>query len=153
MTPNELYKRTPESIDNDINIFSGCYYNFLPEIEELENCWFDDKEICQNRIQINYYKDFDFDGRRFWRLCAIKFDDEFVMIIQNAGREGDDHTGRFITNKYRYYEMVHYVKRLMPAGEDVSEEDIVDANKDIKTLDKFYGNELDGYFERYGYER
>jgi len=149
MTPNELYKRTPEFVDKDINAFAGCYYNHIPEIPELENHYFELSQITARRIEFRYYKDFDFDGRRYWRLGAVTFNDEFVMIIQNAGREGDDYTGRFITNKDLYYKMVDYIKTLMPPKDPLSDDDIVNIDDDIPALDKFYGNELDGYFERY----
>lgn len=149
MTPNELYKRTPERIDQNLYVLYGCYYNHIPEIEEFDNSFGFDFET-NDRVEIHFYKDFDFDGRRFWRLASVKMDGEFVMIIQNAGREGDDYVDRFITNPTKYKEMVEYIKSLIVTEyEDLSEEHVVDGDVDCRTLTKFYGNELDGYFTRY----
>ena len=148
MTPKELYKRIPERIDNDVNRLYGCYFNYIPEIEALQygGGMIEDRD---NRIAIHYYKDFDYDGRRIWLLAAVKFDDKFVMIIQNAGREGDDWSKRFITDHYTYVDMVKYIATLVPPGDDRSQDDFVDASEEIKGLTYFYGGDLDGHFERY----
>lgn len=148
MTPKELYARTPERIDNDINRLYGCYYNHIPEIEALQYCgnMLEDKS---NRIAIHYYKDFDYDGRRVWCLAAVKFDGMFVMIIQNAGREGDDWSKRYVTDLYAYADMVRYITTLIPPDDDKSQNDFVGFDEDIEGLTRFYGGELDGYFERY----
>lgn len=143
MKPADLYKRTPEKTGHEIGILKGCYYDHVPEIPfELP---FEDKT---KKVKILYYKDFDFDGRRFWRLAGVYFDDRPVMIIQNAGREGDDHRKRFITDQTAYLDMLRHI---MTLGEPSKHEvpDIVDPETDIAGLDDFYGNRLDGYFERY----
>jgi len=150
MTPAELYARTPESITFELYCLMGCYYNFIPEIEESDFHW--NGELKGNtRISIHIYKDFNFDGRRFWRLASVKFDDDFVMIIQNAGREGDDHTARFITNENAYVKMVEYIRTLLPVIPEEGREDVVSENDNFPGLADFYGNSLDGYFERYRY--
>jgi len=148
MKPKELYKRTPEKIDKDINVLHGCYYNFIPEVQGFDFCQ-DIPDGANELVEIHYYKDFDFDGRRFWRLAAVKYNGEFVMIIQNAGREGDDWTERFITNFEFYVGMVGYIQTLVPTSRIDTNGDYVSPNTDIKGLDDFYGNNLDGYFERY----
>lgn len=147
MTPAELYKRKPESTTRDLGLLIGCYYSFIPEIDEGDFQWHGDLKE-NTRIEVVVYKDFDFDGRRFWRLAAVKFDNDFVMIIQNAGREGDDHTARFITNGDAYRNMVAYIHTLLPIfTEDLN--DVVPVDDNINGLTNFYGNDLDGFFERY----
>jgi len=148
MTPNELYKLTPEKIDNNINILHGCYYNFVPEVRGFDFCQ-DIPSSAAVQLEIHYYKDFDFDGRRYWRLAAVKYNGTFVMIIQNAGREGDDWAERFITNVEAYIDMIGHIQSLVPTGRVDMVEDFIDVDVDIKTLDEFYGNKLDGFFERY----
>ena len=69
------------------------------------------------------------------------------MIIQNAGREGDDHAKRFITDFEKYSEMVTYIKTIMPIDEIESSGDAVGIDDDIKGLTDFYSNRLDGVFE------
>lgn len=61
------------------------------------------------------------------------------MVVQRAGREGDDHKARFVTDAAAYAEMVSYLKALL--GEQVV---AVAADQDIMGLDEFYGNKLDG---------
>ena len=96
MKPSELYKMKPEEITKNIDCLWGCYYSHIPEIEHL----YIDAEKNE-RVKIHTYKYFCFDGRRIWHLAAVKFDDKFVMIIQNAGREGDDHAAPIVTVRTR----------------------------------------------------
>src|ERR1035437_1712200 len=113
MKPIDLYNRIPESETNDINMVKGSAYNHIPEIDEY--VWFDEKTIAKNdKIKIYILKYFDFDGRRFWRLATVWFEGKPVMIIRNAGREGDDHRSRFVTNETLYKQMVEFIKTLMP---------------------------------------
>ncbi len=149
MTPAELYRMKPESRTKDISCLVGCYYNFIPEIDESDfTCTGDLKE--NTRVEINIYKYFDFDGRRFWRLASVEFDHTFVMITQNAGREGDDHAVRYITDADAYRGMIEYIRSLLPVlTVDKDAEKIVQVDDDIKGLTNFYGNELSEHFERF----
>lgn len=139
---NDLYAMTPESINKDVGELKGFYYDHLPEIEE--NLW--DINNKNELVEIKVLKDFDFDGRRCWTLRTVWFNNKPVMVIQNAGREGDDHRERFVTNKKKLNEMVCYLKSLQDVA-DYCEE--VDADVKYKCLTSFYGNDLDGKFERY----
>jgi len=151
MTPNELYNRVPQHSHYDLDMLIGFYYNHIPEIEEVS-----DANEKEQRVLIKEYKYFDFDGRRYWRLASVWFDDNDladlrhkpVMIIQNAGREGDDHDGRFITDEKLYMEMITYLRSLVK-DRPFQTSDVVDPDVDINNLTSFYGNELDGHFERY----
>lgn len=147
MKPQELYKREPEKVERDINYLFGTYYNFLPEIEN-PYVWIEPEEVKDMEVKI--YKFFDFDGRRFWKLASVWYKGKPVMITRNAGREGDDHATRFVTDEKQYKLMVEYIKSILPV-EFTKVEDVVDPNEDIKDLETFYGNTLDGYFERYHY--
>jgi len=144
-TPNELYKMEPERVTNDIGYLSGCYYNHVREVGE-EVSWFAPFEA--ERIEVRYLKDFDFDGRRVWKLATVWFEGEPVMITQNAGREGDDHSNRYITDGKLFMKMCRYIKTLIPITSSC-EPEAVDPNDDIEGLTVFYGNELGGSFERY----
>ena len=100
MTPLELYNKIPEITSNNLNDLIVGSYSHFPEIVEF-NCgyWFDD--YIQTDIEIRIYKNYDFDGRRFWRLQSVYYKNNPVMITQNAGREGDDHNQRYITETYK----------------------------------------------------
>jgi hypothetical protein len=155
MTPNELYARVPEKTDKDLEILTGCYYNHIKEIESLSQYGVKLDPEKNDRIEIKYYKDFDFDGRRFWRLASIWFDDKPIMIIQNAGREGDDSHRRIITDSSGYGEMIGYIAKELIIYElqsnSKAEDGFYDADEDVEGIDDFYGNSLDGYFERSRY--
>lgn len=146
MTPNELYNRIPEDSYYGCNYLIGCYNSHVPELEAFEWDLDQDKAQKDERIMIKVYKHFDFDHRRFWRLSSVWFDGAPVMVLQNAGREGDDCSQRFVTDEERYRRMVAYLFTLIKHDDSIA---TVDPDKDIKDLTSFYGNELDGHFERY----
>lgn len=141
MTPNELYKREPEQTvsfietDWDESYIRGCYYNHIPEIDGYA------KYKPTDRIQIRIYKFVLFDSRRFWRLASFWLDDKPVMIIQNAGREGDDHANRFVTSQPLYVEMVSLLLSLQEPEEIQS--DITDPDEEMGEITYFYGYDLD----------
>lgn len=158
ISPNELYAREPKEVlgakfDNYDYIWWGSYFNHVPEIDQYA------EYESTDRIQVKIYQDFDFDGRRFWRLASIWYEmqtDAFtfehlpVMIIRNAGREGDDFSDRFITNPEAYKQMVAHINTLKKF--DKAElDDCVDPAEPVDSLLEFYGNSLDGHFERYNF--
>src|SRR5574338_357838 len=118
MKPIDIYKRTPESITYDINILRGCYYNHIPEIDDFMVTYFSDEVIAKNkRVAVRIHKDFDFDGRRFWRVADVCLDGNPFMIVQNAGREGDDSYDRFITDVEAYRKAVEYIFSILDLPE------------------------------------
>jgi hypothetical protein len=140
MTPNQLYQRIPEKTDHEICTLKGFNFNHVPEIESE----FIPKDPT-GKIEIRYYKDFYFDQRRFWRLASVWIEGKPVMIIQNAGREGDDHAKSFITDATQYSALIKHLATLTkPLAGKI--ENVVDPDIEIPDLTKFYGNELDGGF-------
>ena len=159
MTPNELYAREPEKVihplgedssygpDYQLRHFVGCYYNHLGNDF---NIWDIEGINRSTRVSLKIYKDFDFDGRRFWRLLSVWFDNTPVMILQNAGREGDDWVGRIITDGEMYNNMMNHIRSLFRyKHDDEFDGDLCDPDVDYPSLTEFYGNSLDGSFERY----
>lgn len=145
MTPNTLYSYPSQSEDHDFNILKGCYYDFVPEI--IDN-WYNNMIIPEDcKITIKHIKEHHFDHKRFWRLSTVWFNNVPIMVIQNAGRIGDDHAKRFITDEISYLEMVMYIKTLIPI-EKMQITDVYNINDDLN-LTEFYGNRLDGYFDYY----
>lgn len=146
MTPNQLYAREPESRNHWVNTLNGFYYSHVPELsaEHLP------AEDPGKRVELRCYKDWCFDDRRTWRLASVWFDGKPFMVIQNAGREGDDHYKRFVTDEETYVATVTYLKTLCPAAV-TKVEDVVGPNDEVVGLTEFYGNSLDGHFERYRY--
>lgn len=140
MTPNELYKMESLRTETDIAPLFGCYFNHMPEI--VDDYWrIAATEVKNERLEIRYYKDHSYDGRRIWRLASVWFDNKPFMVIQNAGREGDDHAARFITDVGLYKQAATYVKSIVPP--DFKElPDVVSADEDVPTLTEFYGDSL-----------
>lgn len=136
MTPKQLYARTPEKVDNALFVLRGYYFDHVPEVGvKLPS------EDLNRRVEIRYYKDHWFYERRSWRLAGVFFDGAPVMVIQNAGREGEDFVGRVVTDLTRYRLLLEYLASLgQPEAIDVKAQD---ENQDIAGLTRFYGHGLD----------
>lgn len=159
MKPTDLYARLPEKVvqpfaegaehgpEYQMRYFIGSSYNHIGDDIDV---WSLAGINISTRIEVRVYKDFNFDGRRFWRLASVWFDNTPVMILQNAGREGDDYVGRIITDDQYFTYMMRHIRSLFRYSAD-SEfvGDVHDPDEDYPALDNFYGNNLDGYFERY----
>ena len=79
-------------------------------------------------------------------MASVWFDGEVVMITQNAGREGDDHSKRFLLDTANYIKMVNYIQSLITPDIKNTTLEVVSLESDIPDLNKFYGDELDGFF-------
>jgi hypothetical protein len=159
ITPQDLYDQPTEFETNNLNeMFSssnthteinGCYYNHMPEVssDQLER-QFDSAALC---LKLKVHQFFDFDGRRYWCLSSLWHLGTPFMIMQNAGREGDDHAKRYITDIKTYNRAHNYVNnRRIYVEVAESESDIVNPTEPLgNKLTTFYGNTLGGYFERY----
>ena len=148
-TANELYERVPQEETKDLWLMFGCYFNHFNEL--VPDTGYVDQSCfkSQTRITVKILKHFDFDGRRFWNMSTVWLDEKPFMITHNAGREGDDSVARFITDKDVFIKAIDYLKTFMPVEQSTIDEDVIDPNNLVQT--DFYGNHLDGYFERYDY--
>lgn len=146
MKPSDLYQREPESTSYEVGRLNGMYYHHVPELE------FNilPSEDPNQRVELKFYKNFNFDYRRIWALASVWFDGKPFMIVQNAGKEGDSYARRFITDEATYREASKYLASIVLFA-DKSIEDVVDAETDIPNLASFYQHTLDGYFERSRY--
>ncbi len=145
-TCRKLYAGTPERVitGNDaIRELSGCYYNHLPEIPG----WGTGGDYDQDRVEVRVLAYVNFDGRRYWQLATVWYRDELedgplwvpFMVIQNAGREGDDHSDRFVTDSALYAKAVRYI--LSRTAIQAVEETALDEER--SDLDFFYGDTAD----------
>ena len=149
MTPKEFFNKynvqfTSSDVHMIFSIGSDHFYE-IPSIYDLNTELFKEKNT---KISIDFYKNHSYDGRRIWRLAVVVFDNKKVMFVQNAGREGDDHSERFILNREAYLEMVDYLKSF----------EYKDDNSDIKEwgmeeniggLTSFYSQDLDDEFRKW----
>jgi hypothetical protein len=143
-TPNELYAMKPQETTNNLWRLVGCYYNHIPEVSEAEYL----SHIESERIEIRMIKEWHYDIRRIWRLATVWFDGKPIMVIQNAGREGDDHAARFITDKEGFLAMCSHVRELL-ANQSNEELAALDPEAEVEGLTEFGGRSLGGYFEQY----
>lgn len=149
LTPNDIYAMPVREVSTDIGQYLvGCYFDHL-DGSGIAQWEFHKIKKPSNRVEVRIVKHFDFDFRRFWRLATVWFDSKPIMIIQNAGREGDDHSKRFITDRQGFLEMCSHIRTLLDL-ELEHQEDVVAADAVLgRKLIDFYGNYLNGYFERY----
>jgi hypothetical protein len=151
MKPIDLYNRTPEYkervVDED-GYFSTILEEHIPEIQGFD-IWRKNAFDQTYRVCVEVYKHFDFDHRRYWRLASVVLDGKNIMIIRNAGREGRDHSSRIITDIEGYRELVKLLFSMY--NPELNNVKVVDEHEDVPELTEFYGNSLDGYFERYYY--
>jgi hypothetical protein len=154
MRISDLLQRKPDRIECDFSMLFGHYYCFVPEAEDHagNDAWRLSTHDSP-RIEIRIYKDHHYDHRRFWRLAAVYFDGEPVMITQNAGREGDDFHRRFIVDQHRYFGLVRAILEIPSKMECKGEplNDLCSPDEDLgDALTAFYNAHLDqGYWERY----
>jgi hypothetical protein len=135
----------PERTVTSVEHLSGYYYNHIYEVgDEFPMVKY---EVKTERVEIRFIKDFCFDGRRVWQLATVWLDSKPVMIVQNAGREGDDYSARFITDATLFREMCQHIKELLPVDQNYIEE--ICSNTKTEGLIEFYGNHLDDNFEHY----
>ena len=157
MNARDLLKLPRETIV-DISILKGCYYCHVPEIADLwpsdwygYGCCPDSAFSSTARVRIGFVKLQHTDARRFWALGVVLFDDKPVMIIQNAGREGDDHAKRFLLDPGTYRDMLCYLAGAFAALKtsktcsslEVKRDDLLGMDEDRADLTDFYGNNLE----------
>lgn len=150
MSPNDLYAMTPQKVSYATDDLFGCYYNHVPEVVEDIASKLRFKEFPQDpaRLEIRYVQHHDFDFCRFWRLATVWFDGKPVMVLQNAGREGDDWARRIVTDGALYKEMLAYIWTfaMLELKKDASAVSVavVDPAADYKNIESFYGYGLNG---------
>lgn len=145
MTPEELLAREPETVTHSLNYLVGYRYDHIPEARlDLSTGW----GLESPRVEVKVYKHFDFDERRYWRLCSVWLDNIPVMICCNAGREGDDYHNRYLLNKDKYKELITHVITIQAQRVEIEETELTPLDINIVEMTKFYGDNLDGHFSK-----
>ena len=67
----------PQYDTKDVSILRGFYYDHGPEMGDMYHIEANDNKFTIIRV----VKEFDFDGRRFWRLATVWHDGIPVMVI------------------------------------------------------------------------
>jgi len=112
VTPEQLLAREPESVTTDMRWLWGFYFSHVPEMHRRcggQHAW--RKRVIAPGVSMRVYKHHAFDLRRVWRLASVHVDDKPVMIVRNAGREGDDYADRYVFDLYLYSDLVERLGR------------------------------------------
>lgn len=146
MTPQELYESPYIESTFALSELADGGYNHFPEIEtpwRFHEIPRDIPDGTNTRIEIRIHGYATQDSRRYWRLASVWYMKRPVMVIRNAGREGDDLVNRWITNEGVYLDMITYLLTLLPiALTTETTEDLFDRDTDIPNLTEFYGAKL-----------
>ena len=144
--PNDIYRLTPESISNNLEYIANPYFNHVSEtIHDFSLFHVIRSDQIEIRIiseVVKYHRSEVVKYHRIvWRLATVWFDNKPVMVIQNAGKYGHEHSKKFVTDRKTYKRMCDHIKELISIE---NEDDIkeIDADKNIKGLVKFYGHRI-----------
>ena len=103
------------------------------------------KPIENDRVTVKILIHEQEDTRRYWRISAIWLDQQFVMIAQNAGREGDDVRKKFIVNEQAYRDLCSYVAleimKQVVDGAGIGCVTVTDT-EELSALTSFYGKDF-----------
>lgn len=144
-TIKKLLELKVERVEHSLCNLVGIYYNHIPEVYGFEeNNNYNNYSIKAKGIEIQYLKDHNSDSRRVWQLGIVYMNDNPIMVIQNAGREGDDHDERFIIDIDLYSEMIKKIQSIMPPNPimEASRKELFLLDEEIPTLVSFYGYDI-----------
>lgn len=161
MTPFKLLSHGEvKSVTKDFSVLIAPGYNHIPELisnesdRRYDNFWDMYNQIQYEKddfIEIRYFANKWFDSRRCWQLGVVMYKNNPVMIFQNAGREGDDFSKRFILNERVYSNMIKYMQSLyifkkyyIPEREIISLDGLY---VEMPELTEFYGHKLETVYD------
>jgi hypothetical protein len=133
MTPRELLAMIPQSVSHDV-------YRVLRELPEVDTDVLVDTDESLEWREYAYH---NFDGRRIWLLASIHFRGRAALIVQRAGREGDDHHERIVVDVQAYADLVRYAWSLPKKWPDMISYRCAELDTDDEELTQFYGHSLD----------
>jgi hypothetical protein len=99
-------------------------------------------------FQVRELKNHSYDGERCWCLQTVWYAGRPFMIVQNAGRGGQDHEDRFITDTQVFS---RFISALQEIATEQTLYDVIDLDEDRDDLDFFYDQHLNQPFEHWTY--
>ena len=112
MTLRDVYGCPVVRADTDLGWLIGYYYNHVPELGPLDGP--QTRWAAQDQILTRLHGRLIEDHRRDWCLRSVWYQGSPIMVCVNAGREGDDHVERWVTDLGRYDQMVRFMRTLAP---------------------------------------
>jgi len=139
-TPTELYALKPTR--TDYGSWHAVSVHLRDEIGNGFDLDLDAVEKTQ-RMETRTLVDHDYDGRRGWTLQTVWFDNKPVMVVNSAGRDGDEYHERWITDPELFGELVTFLKSFM--SEDTT--GFVKADAKIPAMTEFYNHTIHDYYD------
>lgn len=104
---------------------------------------------AEGRLQVRELVNPYIDGYRIAQMHTLWLDGHPVLIVQDAGRGGDDHHKRWVTDGPRYFEMLAYLLSKLAVENEAH--DITDPEAEVyeETVFSFYGKD---FGEQFGYK-
>jgi hypothetical protein len=99
-------------------------------------------------FQVRELKNHSYDGERCWCLRTVWYAGQPFMIVQNAGRGGQDHEDRFITDTQVFNKFISALQEIVIKETPY---DVIDPDEDRNDLDFFYDQHLNQTFEYWNY--
>jgi hypothetical protein len=127
------WQQTPEAIEDHLPEFPYSLYEY---------------DFTGFPLQVRELKDHSYDGERSWTLRTVWYAGQPFMIVQNAGRGGQDHENRFITDTKVF---VAFISALYEITTSQTKYDVIDPDEDRNDLDFFYDQHLNQTFEYWNY--
>lgn len=119
MTLEELLALPFVSETYSPNILIGCYYNHIPELADFNLHTIAEEVEKSERLVIRTIGEHIVDYRRWAAVRILFIDTTPVMLIRNAGREGDDFYDRTVFSPEKYHEMINWLRSLLPLEEEL----------------------------------
>lgn len=101
-----VFELEPVFVYKNINILRTAYTDHMSELPEEYRSVF--RGVIPG-LEFKVLVSFRTDYRRYWRMSTVWYKDKPVMIIGNAGREGDDDWVRYVYDPDLYEEVVHVI--------------------------------------------
>lgn len=128
MKPSFIYRQ------KSIRVSSNLYYldGFLPEMKVEEEA-----ELLNTRIEIRLHFHKDLGVGLHLAISSVWFDSKPVMIIRNAGRNGEERD-RFVIDSHLYHDMLSFILSLKMKFISLLElEDYVNPDTDVDALNRW----------------
>lgn len=148
-TPRDIYALPVESVECEVSGLIGSYYDHVPEVAH-ESWQYMSVDLSKTGIEVRIHCHSNYDFRRFWRLASVWLDGSPVMVIQNAGREGDDSHKRFVTDRDLLFVLASRIRMAIAEVPMKYEVDVVGIDDEVADLDTFYGFSYDRV-KKFGY--
>ena len=148
-TANELYSLAKKiNKEADVRTIGVHHLNQTERFKEItigDLYGLSEAELqCLNeRVVFRIIRNVSVDYERNWLLGAVWFDNLPVMIVQNAGRGGQDHEATYITWLNQYNSMIQFIISVINNNkESMVNKIVINDREDLPFLDTFYGRSL-----------